>query len=132
MVTFKPCRASLPCYKLVTKATDDSRASTMEGYTVASINSSFSFQGAFQAGFSPGVPSFAAGRPAGPVGGVNPQQIQRLMFQLMSAIQQLAGGYQGFGGHQGGMSGGMPFGGGGGFPGGGGGGGGDMDDEIPF
>lgn len=82
---------------------------------MASINSSFSFQGAFQAGFSPGVPSFAAGRPAAPAG-VNPQQIQRLMFQLMSAIQQLAGGYQSFGGQPGGMPGGMPFGGGGGFP----------------
>ena len=72
----------------------------MEGYTVAFINSSFNFQAGFQAGFSPGVPSFGANQRVGAPQGANPQQIQRLLQSMMSAIQQLAGGYQGFGGNQ--------------------------------
>ena len=81
---------------------------------MAFINSSFNLQANFQAGFSPGVPGFAGpqvGRPAG----VNPQQVQMLLQSLMSAIQQLASGYQGFGG-QPGYNPQMPFQGGGGFP----------------
>jgi hypothetical protein len=118
MVTFKACLVGAACYKVVTKATDDFRASPTEGYTVAFINSSFNFQAGFQAGFSPGVPSFGAGQRAGAAQGVNPRQVQALLQSLMSAIQQLAGGYQGFGGHQGGLPGGFPqpFGQGGGFP----------------
>jgi len=89
----------------------------MEGYTVAFINSSFNFQAGFQAGFSPGVPSFGANQRVGAPQGANPQQIQRLLQSMMSAIQQLAGGYQGFGGNQPAQMGGFfPFGQGGGFP----------------
>lgn len=85
----------------------------MEGYTVAFINSSFNFQTSFQAGFSPGVPNFSGAGQAGQAFGarpaINPQQFQQLFFSLMSAMQQLAQGYQGFGG--------QPFGGQQGFPG---------------
>lgn len=76
----------------------------MEGYTVAFLSSSFNFQTNFQAGFSPGVPTFGSSPAFGNVQGfaptqaVNPQQIQQLFFSLMTAIQQLASGYQGFGG----------------------------------
>ncbi|MFA5504875.1 MAG: hypothetical protein WC314_21355 [Vulcanimicrobiota bacterium] len=84
---------------------------------MAFINSSFNLQTNFQAGFSPGVPSFGGfgGAPVGAQAGFNPIQVQALLQQLMSAIQQLASGYQGFGG-QPGFNPGMPFGGGGGFP----------------
>ena len=82
---------------------------------MAFINSSFNFQANFQAGFSPGVPTFGAPQVARPQG-VNPQQLQMLLKSLMGAIQQLASGYQGFGGMPGGMPGGFPGGYPGGFP----------------
>lgn len=116
MVTNKACLQVAACCKVVTKATDDSQSSHTEGNTVAFINSSFNLQANFQAGFSPGVPTFGGPQAGRPQGGVNPAQLQMLLKSLMGALQQLASGYQGFGGQRPGMPGGFPGGQPGGFP----------------
>ena len=72
---------------------------------MAGFNSSIHFNANFQTGFSPGVPFFGGGapvgRPAGPrPGGMNPAQMQQMFQVLMGAMQQLAAGFQSFGGGQ--------------------------------
>ena len=82
---------------------------------IQGFNFQTNYQPNFQAGFSPGVPSFGRGPGVGHSQGVNPQQLQMVLKTLMSAIQQLGSGYQGFGGNQGQVPGFNQFG-GGGFP----------------